>query len=131
MSNKNVWSEIGRFNLSVEEVETVFIVAEGAVKLKKVQYASTIAKALSEEIPGRFTSFGSPSSNKSSFIFRFVKCCYNQQKCLKKWKVVCENQSIINGHNEFIICTNNFDCFHSHPLMPRPLTGKYLEHHQS
>lgn len=119
---KIVWNEEARFILKPEDLENVFTVNTDRIILKN--YASTVAKALSEEIPGRFTSFGAPSDNKNNFVFRFVKACFSAEGCAKKWKIVCSKESIYKGQNEFVVYANSVNCIHQQPVINRPLSGK-------
>lgn len=119
------WTEKAKFKLSPEELEKVFLLGGEKITVNH-GYAETIAAALSKEIPGRFTSFSKPSVNKKSIVFRFVKPCAASEGCAKKWKIVCQTEPVINEQNDFIVSTNDIDCSHIQPPLPRPLTGTYL-----
>lgn len=121
---RSVWSEESRFSLKLEDFENVFTVSAHNIEVKN--YASTLAQALSSKIPGRFTSFGAPAKNKNNFVFRFVKSCFSSDGCDKKWKIVCQKESIWEGVNEFIIYSNEATCNHEQPVINRPLSGKKL-----
>lgn len=126
----NVWSEVASFELTLEELETVFLIGQeqGTISLNKSKsYADTIASALAKVIPGRFTLFGSPTLGKIKISFRFVKPCSLKSKCPKKWNVVCTKEAILNGRYEFIVHTNEIACEHTQEYpVPRPLSGKFI-----
>lgn len=123
MSKK--WAELLKFQLPQEELDNVFLLTGEIISLKE-QYADTIATALSKQIPGRYTSFSKPTINKNSYVFRFVKQCSSSLSCKKKWKIVCLTGCLLEGRNEFSVSTNDIDCNHEQPPIPRPLAGKYL-----
>lgn len=120
------WTEVAKFELSRTELEKVFVFDDKVATVNIYGYADILASALSNEIPGRYTSFSTPTVNKKNFVFRFSKPCSKSFSCAKKWKVVCQTEPLMTGKNEFIVFTNDVDCKHQQPLKPRPLSGEFI-----
>lgn len=121
------WTEVAKLELSQAKVEKIFVFDDGKVNVNAYGYADIMAVALSKEIPGRYTSCSKPSINKKSFVFRFVKQCASTSGCTKRWKIVCQTGSLLDGSNQFTAFTNDVDCVHIQTLTPRPLSGECVK----
>lgn len=120
------WTEVAKFGLSRVELEKVFVFDDKVATVNNYEYADTLATALSGKIPGRYISFSKPTVNKKSIVFRFAKQCSSSKtfSCAKKWKIFCLTEPLMTGLNEFIVSTNDVDCNHQQPLVPRHLSGE-------
>lgn len=118
------WVKIGSFLLSGEKLNDVLVLKDGKVSVNSKRYVDCLTEELSIQWPGRYTSKGQSSKEKSSLLkLLFRKSCY-QTGCAKQWRVTCGKECFSTGVVNFIVETNDVDCYCVHRPEARPLTGK-------